>query len=534
MESATEQISQELGLQRLWGRRLTSNNLEDEELTVLLDDREAFPTAKVDEFETVNNKSRSSSPAPLCLTSECYVQDVYTPTPAKIPSSCAQQALRPLELDGSQIGDIPARYQVFNLKKHEFPAIGVYVDPRIVPGYKYKVRPIQENGSKEKWLFKGEALELQSIGRGYSRRLTFAPGKGNLNSNPNYFWADSSEMGYAFELELVSSGDKFTVYNAYQVPVGTLEFLQNQMPQEEVGHRILSDGSVEKTARVKSFCKVEWYEEESELIVPMSGIAVSIKNKRDGKVKTKMIGVTVGSHPRRCYSLTPGINTRLRHTVVKGNNIGDVPTSYNIIGLETYELPVIGTYIDPRIVPGFHYRVRPAAGKRRPFFGGQPLELKSIGMGYGKRLVFESNNLNNPDNFMWSDSHPDGLGFEPSAVRAGMSFEVLAGQLRLGEAVVFRADAPQYEKKQQVYEENGKKGIVKEVHVDLTCQVSLDTTGSEKEVEPHTMRVSGTAILAKAPGQSRAKLLRVENIGLDSQLNILFATQWDKLVFIPL
>lgn len=47
MESATEQISQELGLQRLWGRRLTSNNLEDEELTVLLGDREAFPNAKV-------------------------------------------------------------------------------------------------------------------------------------------------------------------------------------------------------------------------------------------------------------------------------------------------------------------------------------------------------------------------------------------------------------------------------------------------------------------------------------------------------
>lgn len=84
------------------------------------------------------------------------------------------------------------------------------------------------------------------------------------------------------------------------------------------------------------------------------------------------------------------------------------------------------------------------------------------------------------------------------------------------------------------YEENGKKGIVKEIHVDLTCQVSLDTTGSEKEVEPHTMRVSGTAIIAKAPGQSSARLLRVENIGLDSQLNILFATQWDQLVFIPL
>ena len=91
-----------------------------------------------------------------------------------------------------------------------------------------------------------------------------------------------------------------------------------------------------------------------------------------------------------------------------------------------------GTYIDPRILPGFYYRVRPASGKRRPFFGGQPLKLTSIGMGYGKRLVFASDSFNHPENYMWSDSHPDGLGFEPSAVRSGMRFAVLTGQLRLG------------------------------------------------------------------------------------------------------
>lgn len=64
--------------------------------------------------------------------------------------------------------------------------------------------------------------------------------------------------------------------------------------------------------------------------------------------------------------------------------------------------------------------------------------------------------------------------------------------------------------------------------------MSLDTTGSDKEIEPHTMRVSGTAIVAKTPGQTSAHLLRVQDIGLDSQLNVLFATQWEELVFVPM
>lgn len=533
----TAEFSQELGLQRLWGRRLTSN-LEEEDLACLLEDREVFPSAKVDDNENVLSKSRSSSPIPASACPPCdnFYQNVSVPQ-YKQPCSCALEALRAVEVDGKQIGDIPAKYRVQNLKKHEFPAIGVYVDPRIVPGFKYRVRTIYENQSKDKWLFKGEALELHSIGRGYSRRLTFAPGKGHLNSNPNYFWADSNENGFAFELETVSPGDKFTVFDANHVPVGTLDILQNQAPQEEVGHRILSDGSVEKTARVRSLCKVEWYEgDTSDLLVPMNGIAVSVKSKTG--VKTKVIGATVGNHPRRGFTLKAGINTSQRTTVVRGENINDVPTTYTIFGLEPYEMPVIGTYIDPRIVPGFHYRVRPAGqlagSKRKPLFGGQPLQLTSIGMGYGKRLVFSSNSLNNPQNYLWSDSHPDGLGFEPSAVRAGMRFEVFAGQLRLGEAVVFRADAPQAEKRQEILEENGKHGVLKHIQVELTCSVSLDTTGSDKEVEPHTMRVSGTAIVAKAPGQTSAQLLRVQDIGLDSQLNILFATQWDELVFVPL
>lgn len=48
---------------------------------------------------------------------------------------------------------------------------------------------------------------------------------------------------------------------------------------------------------------------------------------------------------QRGASLIPGINIQQRTTVVRGNSIGDIPTRYTIVGLEPYEMPVIGMYI---------------------------------------------------------------------------------------------------------------------------------------------------------------------------------------------
>lgn len=47
-------------------------------------------------------------------------------------------------LDASSLGDIPARYVIPSLPNHEFPVIGVFVDPRVVPGFKYKVRVLPD------------------------------------------------------------------------------------------------------------------------------------------------------------------------------------------------------------------------------------------------------------------------------------------------------------------------------------------------------------------------------------------------------
>lgn len=47
-------------------------------------------------------------------------------------------------LDGAELNDFPAKYSVPSLKPYEFAAVGVWIHPNIVPGFKYKVRPIED------------------------------------------------------------------------------------------------------------------------------------------------------------------------------------------------------------------------------------------------------------------------------------------------------------------------------------------------------------------------------------------------------
>ncbi|XP_069683620.1 uncharacterized protein [Periplaneta americana] len=533
VEMPQEQMETPPALQRLWSRRMTvtAPMPEETELGVLEDLFQ--PAQDVDDVPTKSGRCSPSLQVPhdFCDSehSDTEYQDDH------------QQKVRPpVRLDAATLGDFPACYVVPALKSYEFPAVGVFIDSRIVPGFRYRVRPIQEqvNGHPvPKHLFNGRALQLQSIGRGYSRRLTFQADSNTLNNNTNYFWSDSRPEGFAFELELVSPGDKFTLHDANHVAAGTLEILHIEAPQEEVSQVVLNDGSIEKTARLRAVCKVEWFDNgQSAIVMPIRGLAVAVKPKQgdQGASVTRVMNVTVGSHPRRGFTLTPGVSEKWRRTTVHGETVGDIPTQYTITGLEAHELPVIGTYVDPRIVPGFYYRVRPA-GSKKLLFGGQSLRLVSVGPGYGKRITFAPNEkcLNSPGNFFWSDSHPDGLGFEPRAVHAGMKFTVSAAGQRLGEGSVFRADAVQQEEKQELVKDANGVTIIKYIHVDVTCHITLDTNES-KEPEPHVMRVSGTAIVSRGPHQTAAQLKRIENIGLASQLNMLFVTQQAKLVFHPL
>ncbi|CAK1580316.1 unnamed protein product [Parnassius mnemosyne] len=445
-------------------------------------------------------------------------------------------------LDASTLGDIPAVYRVPQPAIHEMPVIGIYIDPRVRTGFRYKIRPMQALDApplsvKPRYLFGGKALTLQAIGRGFARRLTFEPIDSTLNDNANYFWTDSRPEGFVFEIEAVSVGDKFTIYDANHEPQGILEVVQQQKNQVELEQSISEDGTIEKKVKISTLCKVEWYENDGATkLVPVTGVALLKKGRGNAKV-LRVINVAIGiKQLKKGYELKPGIESSSRRIKVNGSDINDIPCQYSVVGLERYELPVIGTYVDPRIIPGFSYRVRPA-NSRRHLFEGRTLMLQSIGMGYGKRITFKPDTLNAPENYFWSDSHPEGIGMEPRAVHPDMKFFITGNGGLLGEASVFRADLPQIEEKTEYVDVPGQRGkaVEKYIQVDVTCHVKLATTGGGSvDSEVHLMKVSGTALVRKEPGQSVAKLIKVFNVGLDSQLNLLFAHSQTELTFHPL
>ncbi|XP_071057399.1 uncharacterized protein [Onthophagus taurus] len=428
-----------------------------------------------------------------------------------------------LILNASDNGDFPAQYTITPVEGHQFPTVGVYIDKRILPGFKYRVRPLSALGGsseQKKCLFGGQGLVLKSIGRGYSRRFTF--------ENEKYFWSDNRPEGFAFELEVVSKGDKFTVFDVNREAQGTAEIVEIEEKQVEIGTAVGVE-AIEKRVKVTMTAKVEFYETGVAQMMPVSGIAICVKKPgQDRALIKKIINVNIKHHR---YYFTPGFKNAFRRVTVQGIDINDLPTKYTMTGLQPYEIPVVGTYVDPRIIPGFTYRIRPNDRKKH-LFNGESLKLQSIGMGYAKRLTFGSNTKLNPSNYLWSDNHRDGLGLEPRAVLKGMKFKVLAGDQILGEATVFRDDLPQTEKfMEKELTSTGKYSITKYIQIDVICHIKLECSRlSENE---QLLRVCGLAVVQKLPGNNQAKVLKVENVGLDSQLYLLFAHSQTELTFIP-
>ncbi|XP_026499707.2 uncharacterized protein LOC113403383 isoform X1 [Vanessa tameamea] len=534
-----------LALRRLWNltrARLagTSTALDEEQALV-----ETLPSAQEPEGTPKN-----------CIPNSCeYESDGEEAFPELDTHDQTEQATKPswslwsesayekeVLLDASTLGDVPAVYRVPAPAAHEMPVIGVYIDARVRTGFRYKIRPMQTLDTqplslKPRYLFGGKALTLQSIGRGFARRMTFEPVDSTLNDNNNYFWTDSRPEGFVFEIEAVSAGDKFTIYDANHEPQGILEIVQQQKNQIELEQKIAEDGSIEKKVKISTLCKVEWYENDGiTKLVPVTGIAI-LKKGRGNAVVSRIVNVAIGiKQLKKGYELKSGIKSSSRRITVNGCEINDIPCQYSVVGLERYEHPVIGTYVDPRIVPGFHYRVRPA-NSRRHLFEGRSLLLQSVGMGYGKRITFQPDTLNEPENYFWSDSHPEGLGMEPRAVHPDMKFTITGNGGQIGEASVFRADLPQIEERTKYVDVPGKRGkaVEKYIQVDVTCHVKLATTGGGSvDSEVHLMKVSGTALVRKEPGEAVAKLLKMYNVGLDSQLNLLFAHSQTELTFHPL
>lgn len=252
------------------------------------------------------------------------------------------------------------------------------------------------------------------------------------------------------------------MYDYYVINISahlTITILQKN--QIELEQKISEDGTIEKKVKINTLCKVEWYENDGiTKLVPMTGIAILVKGKGNAVV-TRIVNVAIGiKQLKKGFELKSGVKTSSRRIAVNGCDIHDIPCQYSVVGLERYELPVIGklrkykcfieltkglnnnifilsgTYVDPRIIPGFHYRVRPA-NCRRHLFEGRSLLLQSVGMGYGKRITFKPDTLNSPENYFWSDSHPEGVGMEPRAVHPDMKFYITGNGVRNANHVIF-------------------------------------------------------------------------------------------------
>lgn len=202
--------------------------------------------------------------------------------------------------------------------------------------------------------------------------------------------------------------------------------------------------------------------------------------------------------------------------IVRGEDVNDVPTSYVVNGIKPHEFPVIGTYVDKRVVPGFRYVVR-VNRTTRFLFGGRPLRLDSVGRGYGKRITFEAppGGLNENDNFFYSDTIAQGYGFAPVAVQVGDRFRVedsqgdVCGDLLLDELI-----NEQTELSGGVTEDGA---IVKEIAVDFYARfLCVNNKLLDRQLVWNRVRLSAVASLVKPRGAAEALLekLRLQNCPL--------------------
>jgi len=65
---------------------------------------------------------------------------------------CIEEILE-VKLDGAELNDFPARYSVPALQPYEFAAVGIWIHPNIVPGFKYRVRSIEAKEVSRRYRF---------------------------------------------------------------------------------------------------------------------------------------------------------------------------------------------------------------------------------------------------------------------------------------------------------------------------------------------------------------------------------------------
>jgi len=202
---------------------------------------------------------------------------------------------------------------------------------------------------------------------------------------------------------------------------------------------------------------------------------------------------------------------------VNGADMGDLPIEFTVEGIKRNEFPIIGTYVDQRILPGFQYRVRKLGGRNpdRYFFKGEALTLQSIGRGYGKRITFEGENV------FYSDTYPSGLALSVVSISAGDQFTVTTPDTEhpVAEARIMEILAQQ-EIDSEVDEE---KNMCKRVRVTFSCDVNYASGhGLMALYSRQRLQVTGTAIVKSTKDTPKAVTTFIEDMELPHHGAVIF------------
>lgn len=196
---------------------------------------------------------------------------------------------------------------------------------------------------------------------------------------------------------------------------------------------------------------------------------------------------------------------------VNGSEIGDLPTEYVINDLQAHELPVIGTYVSKKITTGFKYRVR-VLGTNRYLFNGEAKTLLSIGMGYGKRLTFESENKNCNNNYFYSDSFPSGFGFTMVAVSPKETFTLYSEDDReVGQVEVESVDNEQNVIQNEVMK-NGTIKMTISVNAEFHIHYESSNHGVMSLFMEESLALQGLAVVKKEKSSRKACLQKIEQV----------------------
>lgn len=179
----------------------------------------------------------------------------------------------------------PTQYLIDSLEEHELPVVGTFIHNYILPGFRYRVRL---TGTAE-YLFDGKALQLESVGQGYGKRLTFE--SKDILENDNYFWSDSNDTGFAFSIQvLFPAGEEYEVHDSHDRCIGSFS-LQTVSEKQKVTGVVIEEGLVNVHVNVDLCGKLMLFPHNSlpnplcGKEIPLIGSGIAIANRLSSTIK---------------------------------------------------------------------------------------------------------------------------------------------------------------------------------------------------------------------------------------------------------